>query len=571
MSKKDTFYIIIFLFVNFVFALNSNSYLDHEQYGYWYFNKLFLENFTFPEISRSPLYVIYLSLFNWARFPYNMFFEAILSNFIVTVSLFYLFKEKISRFYLFLILITSICFLHNLIPYTQSIAFALVNFAILLRLKKIKKYLLISYILIISATFFRNTYLIIFFLFIFFDFLKLLLNIKKFNFKTFSIIIFSIFVYLFSSYFFESRIAESKYNNGYFNDLKWSPTKSKSNTDIAFILNYNYLFLEKNLNSIDFDNRDFYFSNKILFSDAQTLIAAIKNNPKFFAWGLIKNLTHIPAIVVNKFTLRNLFPKCSNGHSCLTNYFFISISSLIIVLFLSKYFLTEYLTKKKKLRHLIEDDYLIYGIGNLLLLLVTALAMPKMRYMMPFLYFFVPLIISFNFFLKDMLKSKFLLNMIVTILIFSFSFFQMSLPTLNNLNINIKNNSYLVNLRNYSKDMDLLSREIKKCKTILVDTPTMILSFTDYKEDNLKTFFEIPPFSKYSGNGLNLADEMFINCILSDSSLKRIKGQNRGVGPNYDYRRKNYLLPFMNANNNNLLETIKFNNIGELIIYKNKY
>ena len=139
MSKKDFSYIFLFLIFNFIFALYSNSYFDHEQYGYWYFSKLFLEKFTFPEISRSPLYIIYLTLFNWIKFPYNMLTEATLSNLVVTISLFYLFKEKINKFYLFLILITSIGFLHNLIPYTQSIAFALVNFAILLRSKKINK------------------------------------------------------------------------------------------------------------------------------------------------------------------------------------------------------------------------------------------------------------------------------------------------------------------------------------------------------------------------------------------------------------------------------------------------
>ena len=38
----------------------------------------------------------------------------------------------------------------------------------------------------------------------------------------------------------------SNNNNGYFNSLKLSPTKSNSNVDIAFILNYNYLYIEKN-------------------------------------------------------------------------------------------------------------------------------------------------------------------------------------------------------------------------------------------------------------------------------------------------------------------------------------
>ena len=84
--------------------------------------------------------------------------------------------------------------------------------------------------------------------------------------------------------------------------------------------------------------------------------------------------------------------------------------------------------------------------GNLLLILVAALAMPKIRYMVPFLYFLVPLIISCNDFLKIRLKNQFLLKILTIIIIFSFSFSQMS-ATLKNLLDNIKNKYYLINLR----------------------------------------------------------------------------------------------------------------------------
>ena len=496
-----------------------------------------------------------------------MLSDATTSNFIATISLFFLYKEKINKFYLFLILIISIGFLHNLVPYTQSIAFGLANFAILFRLKRNYKGLLISYIFIISSIFFRNTYLIIFLLFIFIDLFKLFLNQKNYNFKFFLIIFFSGFIYLTTNLLFENRSAESKYNNGYFNDTKWSPTKSQSNTDIAFILNYNYLYLEKNSDLIENDKKDFYFSNQILFDGAQSFTSAIQNNPNFFIWGLTKNLMHIPAIILNKFTLRSLFPKCSKGHSCLFNYLFISFSFLFVTFFLMRFYLGEYLFKKK-FQNILNDDYLIYGVGNLLLILVAALAMPKIRYMVPFLYFLVPLIISCHDFLKIRLKNQFLLKILTIILIFSFSFSQMSAVILKNLLDNIKNKYYLGNLKTYNQDIEVLSKEIFKCKTVLVDTPTLIVSFTDYKEENLKTFFEIPPFGQYNGDGLNLAKNMYINCILFDENLENKKGQNRGTGPNYNYRRENYLFPFLNSNNYNLIETIKFNNIGELMIYR---
>ena len=36
--------------------------------------------FLFPDISRSPIYVIYLSLFNWLDTPYNYYADAIITN-----------------------------------------------------------------------------------------------------------------------------------------------------------------------------------------------------------------------------------------------------------------------------------------------------------------------------------------------------------------------------------------------------------------------------------------------------------------------------------------------------------
>ncbi len=235
--------------------------------------------------------------------------------------------------------------------------------------------------------------------------------------------------------------------------------------------------------------------------------------------------------------------------------------------FLLKFYFSEYFFEKK-FQNILNDNYLIYGVGNVLLILVTALAMPKIRYMLPFLYFLVPLIISCHDFLKIKIKNKYILRTLTLILIFSFSFSQMSADIIKNSFRDLQNKYYLGDLKTYNEDIDQLSKEINKCKTILVDTPTLILSFTNYKEENLKTFFEIPPFDKYVGSGLNLAKDMYINCILSDESLKNTKGQNRGTGPDYNYRRENYLFPFLNSNKQNLLETIKFNNIGALMIYK---
>ena len=135
-SKLQFFYIFTFLIINSLVGLISVDYFSGEQYGYWYFNKIFTNEFLYPDISRSPIYVIYLTLFNWLGTPYNYLTESVITNFILSISLFFLFKRKYNNFYLFLIIVLSIGFFFNLIPYPQALALSFLNFALILRKKK---------------------------------------------------------------------------------------------------------------------------------------------------------------------------------------------------------------------------------------------------------------------------------------------------------------------------------------------------------------------------------------------------------------------------------------------------
>ena len=236
-SKLIFLYSSALLLICILVGISSLDFYSGEQYGYWYLNKIFLDKFFFPEISRSPIYVIYLSLFNWLDTPYNYYAEAITTNFLLSLSLLYLFKSEYNKFYVFLIISLSIGFFFNLIPYPQALSLSLLNFAIILRKKKNLLVYLFSYFLIICAVYSRITYILVFLLFIFFDLFNLILNFKKkaqFNHKKFFIILFAA-LFLFSiNYLFKSNISESKFNNGYFQSLEWKPSKSNSNIDIAF-------------------------------------------------------------------------------------------------------------------------------------------------------------------------------------------------------------------------------------------------------------------------------------------------------------------------------------------------
>ena len=567
MKKTDIFFLLIIFFVNIFFAIHNDIYLNNEQYGYWYFNKILVSDFLFPDLSRSPLYTIYISLFNWLQFPYNMMADATFTNTIACFSIYLLFKDKLNFAFIFLVIFFSLGFIYNQVPYPQAMAFAFANFAIFFRKKNYNQYLV--YIFLICAVYFRITYILVFFIFLLIDLTKIAFNKDKNKIKkllnTFSILV----IFLISSEFINHNLSSSKFNNGYFNSLKWSPTKSNSNVDIAFILNYNYLYIEKNNKNLQNTEKDYYFTNKQLFNDAQSIEDAFISNPKFFFWGIVKNSLHIPAIIVNKFQLRNLLPDCKHGHSCLSNHMFITFGSLLFIFTMYFYFLHKHFLKKKNLK-ILDDDYLIYGISNLFLIFITVLAMPKIRYMMPFFFFILPMIIISHEIIKNKIKNSTLVNITTFCFIFSFSFFSFNLNFYKNFYSNFETGNYYKIFKKYNDDIRKINDEIKACSSILVDSPTIILAFTNYTESKIKTFSEIPPFGNYKKNNkLSLAESMDIQCVLLNDSLLSSMGSNRGVGPNYQLRRTNYLLPFLTFNETNLLKSYKSNNLGELLIYRN--
>lgn len=566
MKKIELSYLLFFFLINIIFATHSDIYLNNEHYGYWYFNKILTTDFSFPNLSRSPFYIAYISLFNWLQFPYNMILEAIFTNTILCLSLYLLFKDKLNFKLIFLIIFFSLGFIYNQVPYPQGIAFALANFSVYF--KRNNKSFFLVYLFLICAIYFRNTYILVFFTFIFFDLINFLFFQDKDRKKKLLNIFVILVLFFFTLEFINNNSSSSRFNNGYFNSLKWSPTKSNSNIDIAFLLNFNYLYIEKNSQNLKEKQKDYYFTNEELFNGAQNIKDAFISNPKFFIWGTLKNSLHIPAIIFNKYYLRNILPDCKKGHSCLSNYLFISIASIIFIYFMYCYFLRKYFLNIK-LKKILTDHYLIYGVSNALLIFVTIFAMPKIRYMLPFIFFIFPMIIILFNFLEKKFSNQILINITIFFFIISFSFFSYNLSLLKNFYLTMNNEKFYRLFEKYKDDMVVLGNEIKICDSILVDSPTLVLAFTNYNEEKIRTFSEIPPYGNYKPNNeLFMSEDMKVQCVLYNDSLASSMGSNRGVGPNYELRRINYLLPFLNFNKKNLHKKLKLNYLGELLIYK---
>ena len=567
-SKLIFLYLLPILLICVLVGLSSLDFYSGEQYGYWYFNKLFLDKFLFPDISRSPIYTIYLSLFNWLDTPYNYYADAITTNFLLSISLFFLFKDDYNKFYVFLIIAFSIGFFFNLIPYPQALALSLLNFAIILRRKNNLLVFLFSYLLIIFAVYCRITYIIVFVLFIFFDIFNLILDFRKktqFNHKKNFIILFVVLFLFSTNYLFKLNNSESKFNNGYFQSLEWKPSKSNSNIDIAFQVNFNFLYYEKNQNEIDNDKKDFFYLNNIAFDGAETLVESIKSNPKFVFWGILKNTYHLAPIILNKFNSRTYFSSCSGiGHSCYTNYFYIG-SLFILFLFFNYHFFFKKIYKNN-------FDIKTYALVNYALIFSTVLALPKIRYMTPFLFFLIP----FNFYLINLIskkiKIKYLRIFISIFIIFSFSYFNFTSTYLKDY-ISINNFYDKKNyIKNYINNLKDLNTNLQKCKSIFASDPTFILSNNyNIDENNVFSPADIPPFGNYKAkDNLHIFKNIKIDCLLLDRSMKISSGSNRGTGSDYDLRRKNYINPFLLSNKINVKEEFDYGQLGKLFIYSIK-
>jgi len=197
--------------------------------------------------------------------------------------------------------------------------------------------------------------------------------------------------------------------------------------------------------------------------------------------------------------------------------------------------------------------------------------MPKIRYMTPFIFFLVPFNMYIISLIQKKIKKKNLSFLISIFIIFSFSFFNYTVKYLNDYFSVEKIYTKINFIKNYSKDLNDLKLEINKCRKILTSNPTFILSNFEFREKNVYSLVDVPPFGDYKEKqNLNIYENLIIDCILLDEEMKSSSGANRGTGTDYEIRRKNYLKPFLKFNEKNLINNIDYGLLGKLYIYSIK-
>ena len=80
-------YYILLLFFTFISCYSYEKEMGGESWGYWYFSRVLNEDYELLLLGRSPLYTLYLQMFNWLPYPTSVRIEYIISTLITLVSI----------------------------------------------------------------------------------------------------------------------------------------------------------------------------------------------------------------------------------------------------------------------------------------------------------------------------------------------------------------------------------------------------------------------------------------------------------------------------------------------------
>ena len=91
-STKVSFRAILLICIVVLLMMLRHFEPTAESWGYWVFADELYNHGEFVIQGRSPLYVLYLQLFNWIGFPFSIYMEWITTSLITGLSLYLLLR-----------------------------------------------------------------------------------------------------------------------------------------------------------------------------------------------------------------------------------------------------------------------------------------------------------------------------------------------------------------------------------------------------------------------------------------------------------------------------------------------
>ena len=136
-KNYSTYLLIIFISILAVFLTMFQGWeMGGESWGYWYFAKVFSKTGSFVVIDRSPLYILYLNLFNWLPYPISVNAEYLVTTTITVIVIVVFSQRYLSTWIALLAALIWLPYLQTAEPPVQKLALAFSLAAIMLRNKK---------------------------------------------------------------------------------------------------------------------------------------------------------------------------------------------------------------------------------------------------------------------------------------------------------------------------------------------------------------------------------------------------------------------------------------------------
>lgn len=259
-----------------------------ETWGYWVFSRILVETGRFIVPDRSPLYTLYLIPFHIFNYPYSVYLETVITTFLCVAAFIGFLKKYIG---LPLAIIGTLVWLPFIVisePSVQKLALACVSLALYIRETYKSRFVnALFYTLLLFAYFFRLTYGPVIFFFVAYDLYKQIRKshgrmstLFRVSIKTDWPLLIPIALYL-SFVLFQSP---HPWNATTFSSTQWFPSAKK----IPMTYFLNQIYIQENYYSLE--KPDIYFSNKLLFGDAQTIVGALRVNSHFILSHVGQNL-----------------------------------------------------------------------------------------------------------------------------------------------------------------------------------------------------------------------------------------------------------------------------------------
>ena len=274
-----------------------------ESWGYWLFTRVFEETSTFVNPDRGPIYTLYLVLFKWMGFPAAVTAEHLVSGFIAFLAMAVLFKQFIGLRLAVLVALAWVPFVQTAEPSIQKLALAASLFGLAVRRGESRN-LVYSYALFGLAYLLRSSNIILLLVFPAWDLYHVLRNgtLQRLvrsprwmaSVSPSTVMLgWPIYLLIALSVWFGAAQSSSPWNNGWFASTQWFPVaNTRSLTDGHFIQAWNWRYVDHEFGShVD---KDFYFTNQELFDGADSVIGAIRANPRFVIEDLVRSIK--PAI-----------------------------------------------------------------------------------------------------------------------------------------------------------------------------------------------------------------------------------------------------------------------------------